>query len=251
MTKLKLFAALLAGIAFSLPAAAKMYKWVDDKGVTHYGETIPPEYADKDRTELDKSGRAVKKQEVLTPEERRAGEEAAARKRADEEAALEQKRRDKALVNTYSNSDEIDLARNRNLQQVEARIRSIGSQLKMAEGNLAGLMEILSADVVAVSDGGGLRTSARRPVYGANRVARFAIGIARKEPIARVELVDVNRQPGFLFVSRSGRIMTAAVLEEVDGKISAVYAVRNPQKLRHIGRDGRLPASSQTSTLSE
>ncbi len=139
MTKLKLFAALLAGIAFSLPAAAKMYKWVDDKGVTHYGETIPPEYADKDRTELDKSGRAVKKQEVLTPEERRAGEEAAARKRADEEAALEQKRRDKALVNTYSNSDEIDLARNRNLQQVEARIRSIGSQLKMAEGNLAGL----------------------------------------------------------------------------------------------------------------
>lgn len=139
MTKLKLFAALLAGIAFSLPATAKMYKWVDDKGVTHYGETIPPEYADKDRTELDKSGRAVKKQEVLTPEERRAGEEAAAKKRADEEAALEQKRRDKALVNTYSNSDEIDLARNRNLQQVEARIGSINSQLKMADSNLAGL----------------------------------------------------------------------------------------------------------------
>jgi RNA polymerase sigma-70 factor (ECF subfamily) len=119
------------------------------------------------------------------------------------------------------------------------------------EGNLAGLMEILSADVVAVSDGGGLATSARRPVYGANRVARFAIGIARKEPIAWVELVDVNGQPGFLFLSKSGRVMTAAVLEETDGLISAVYAIRNPQKLRHIGQGGRLPASGQASALSE
>ncbi|WP_435628076.1 DUF4124 domain-containing protein [Candidatus Ferrigenium straubiae] len=139
MTKFKLFAALIAGIAFSLPAAAKMYKWVDDKGVTHYGETVPPEYAGKDRTELNKEGRAVKKQEVLTPEERRASEQSGAKKRAEEEAALEQKRRDKALVNTYSNSSEIDLARNRNLQQVEARITSINSRLKMAEDNLAGL----------------------------------------------------------------------------------------------------------------
>ncbi len=118
------------------------------------------------------------------------------------------------------------------------------------EGNLAGLMEILSADVVAVSDGGGVATSARRPVYGADRVARFAIGIARKEPIARVELVDVNGQPGFLFVSKSGRVTTAAVLEEADGRIAAVYAIRNPGKLRHIGRDGRLPMGGQTSALS-
>jgi RNA polymerase sigma-70 factor (ECF subfamily) len=108
------------------------------------------------------------------------------------------------------------------------------------EGNLAGLMEILSADVVAVSDGGGKRTSARRPVYGADRVARFAIGIARKEPIARIELAEVNGQPGFLFLSRSGRVTTAAVLEEADGRIAAVYAVRNPEKLRHIGTGGRV-----------
>ncbi len=139
MTQFKLFAVLIAGIAFSFPVAAKMYKWVDDKGTTHYGETIPPEYAHKDRSELDKSGRVIEKKEVLTPEERRAGEEADAKKRADDEAALERKRRDKALVNTYSNEKEIDLARNRNLQQVEARINSASSQLKMAEGNLAGL----------------------------------------------------------------------------------------------------------------
>lgn len=139
MTRLKLAVALIAGIAFSLPAAAKMYKWVDDQGVTHYGETVPPEYADKDRSELNKAGRVIKKNEVLTPEERRAKEQADAEKRAEDEAAREQKRRDKALLSTYSNEKEIDLARGRNLQQVEARINSINSQLKMAEGNLAGL----------------------------------------------------------------------------------------------------------------
>ncbi|HEU0283116.1 MAG TPA: DUF4124 domain-containing protein [Gallionella sp.] len=139
MTQFKLFAALIAGIAFSFPVEAKMYKWVDDQGTTHYGETIPPEYAGKDRAELNKTGRVIKKEDILTPEERRANEQADTKKRADEEAALERKRRDKALVNTYSNEKEIDLARNRNLQQVEARINSINSQLKMADSNLAGL----------------------------------------------------------------------------------------------------------------
>lgn len=110
------------------------------------------------------------------------------------------------------------------------------------EGNLAGLMEILSADVVAVSDGGGKLASARRPVYGANRVARFAIGIARKEPIARVELADINGQPGFLLITPGGRVRTAAVLDEGDGRITAVYAIRNPEKLRHIGDGGRIEA---------
>lgn len=139
MTNPGLLIALVVGLAFSLPASAKMYKWVDDKGTTHYGETIPPEYAGKDRTELNKAGREVNKKEILTPEERAAKEQADAEKRNAAEAALEQKRRDKALVNTYSNSKEIDLARNRNLQQVEARINSINSRIKMATDNLLAL----------------------------------------------------------------------------------------------------------------
>lgn len=141
MIKYRLFVALVIGMTFSLPAAAKMYKWVDDKGVTHYGETIPPEYAHRDREELNKAGRVVEKKEVLTPEERHARELEDIRKREDEEAALEQKRRDKALLNTYSNVKEIDLTRDRSLQQVEARINSIGSQLKMAEDNLKALQK--------------------------------------------------------------------------------------------------------------
>ena len=138
MIKSKLLIVFIAGLAVCLPASAKMYKWVDDKGVTHYGETIPPEYANKNNVELDK-GRTVKKTDILTPEERRANEAAEAKKRADEETALESKRRDKALINAYSNEQEIDLARSRNLQQIDARVNSINSQVKMASDNLAGL----------------------------------------------------------------------------------------------------------------
>lgn len=140
MLKASLLATLIISATFSLPAAAKMYKWVDDKGTTHYGETIPPEYANKDRVEMDK-GRVTKKVEVLTPEERLAKKEAETKKRDEDKAALDLKRRDVTLTNTYSNSDEIDLARKRNLQQVEARITSNQSQLKMASASLAGLQQ--------------------------------------------------------------------------------------------------------------
>jgi len=141
MINYRLIVALVIGMTFSLSAAAKMYKWVDDNGTTHYGETIPPEYANKDRAELNKAGRVVDKKEVLTPEERRAKELEDIKKREDEEAAVEQKRRDKALLNTYSSVKEIDLARTRNLQQVEARLNSISSQIKMAGDNLTGLQK--------------------------------------------------------------------------------------------------------------
>ncbi|OGS97131.1 MAG: hypothetical protein A3H31_08855 [Gallionellales bacterium RIFCSPLOWO2_02_FULL_57_47] len=151
MTENKFPAALILGISFilgisvSLPAAAKLYKWVDENGTTHYGETIPPEYAGKDRAELNKAGRVIKKQDVLTPEELRAErtsrEQEEARKLSEEQAILERKRRDKALVDTYSSSGEIDLARKRNLQQIELRINGINANIKRASDNLQGLQK--------------------------------------------------------------------------------------------------------------
>ncbi|MCK9201250.1 MAG: DUF4124 domain-containing protein [Gallionella sp.] len=141
MTQSRLLIILIASLSFSLPAAAKMYKWVDDQGVTHYGETIPPEYANKDRTELNKTGRAIKKDEVLSPEKRLAKKEAEAKKRAEAEAVLESKRRDKALVNTYSSPAEIDLARSRNLQQIDARVSGAGAQAKIVSDSLLGLQK--------------------------------------------------------------------------------------------------------------
>ncbi len=153
MNKSKLLFALIASFTFSPLAIAKMYKWVDDKGTTHYGESIPAEYANKSRTEFSDKGRAIRKEEVLTPEQRRAKEASDEKARRENEAALAQKRHDKALISTYSNTAEIDLAKRRNLQQVEARSSSLASQLKMSNDSLQGLREEAAA-----------RTKAGRPV---------------------------------------------------------------------------------------
>lgn len=137
----KLLIAIFVGFSISFPVMAKLYKWVDEKGVTHYGETIPPEYADRDRAELNQSGRTVKMIEIPTAAERKAQEEADKKKHSEEKAAIEEKRRDQTLVRTYSNSGEIELARNRNLQQVNARIKNNSSQLNMANDNLLSLQK--------------------------------------------------------------------------------------------------------------
>jgi len=120
-------------------AEAKLYKWVDDNGTTHYGETIPPEYANKDATRFSDKGRVEKRIEKLTPEEQRAKEAAEEKKKAEQQVAMETKRRDTALLSTYSNESEIDLARDRGLQQVEARINSFNTMLLSAKDSLLGL----------------------------------------------------------------------------------------------------------------
>lgn len=141
MTNFKLLLALITGITLSFPVSAKLYKWVDDNGTTHYGETVPPEYANKDRVELNQTGRVIKSDEILTPERRRAKEQEDAKKREDANAALEQQRHDKTLIQTYNSVKEIDLARIRSLQQVDARINVINSYIKSANDNLLGLQK--------------------------------------------------------------------------------------------------------------
>lgn len=136
-----LLVTLLLSITFSLPAEAKLYKWVDNNGVTHYGEVIPPEYADKDRVELNKDGRVVKQEEIMTPEKRAAREQADARKRSEAQLATDRQRHDKTLLNTYSNVNEIDMARQRSLQQIDARISAIQSSVRTATSDLAGLQQ--------------------------------------------------------------------------------------------------------------
>ncbi len=137
MTNARIFCAgLVLFVAFIATAEAKLYKWVDEKGVTHYGETIPPEYADKDNVQFSDQGRVIKKNEKISAEEQRALDEIAARKVAEDKAALEQRRKDNMLLSTFSNENEIDLARDRNLQQVEAVINSIQLLQKSAQENL-------------------------------------------------------------------------------------------------------------------
>lgn len=133
----------------ALPAQAKLYKWVDNQGMTHYGETIPAEYADKDRAEMSKSGRIVNKVDVPTPAERQSKAAQDAKDKAAADADRASKLRDKSLLNTYSNVKEIELSRQRNTQQVDIRIDSTTKQLTEANAALLEVQKKIAAKTKA------------------------------------------------------------------------------------------------------
>lgn len=135
MLKSKMFIvlALLPLALFSMAAEAKLYKWVDKNGETHYGEVIPPEYAGDKKVQIE-HGMEVQQAPAAAP-----GQPKAAAKKTP--AEVEQERRDRALLNSYTNEGEIDLARDRNLQGVNARINGIQLQLKSAQDDLNGYLK--------------------------------------------------------------------------------------------------------------
>ena len=132
----------LAGLAFALAladaaGAAKIYKWTDEKGVTHYGEAIPPEYKDRPAAELNRGGVTLRKWDAVSAaEQRRPTEEQVAREREEKQRAFEQRRRDMALVNTYTSPKEIDEARERTLQLPLQSIRTLEPRVKKAQDKL-------------------------------------------------------------------------------------------------------------------
>lgn len=97
-------------------------------------------------------------------------------------------------------------------------------------GNLAALINVLDPDIVLSSDGGGYVTAARKPVYGADRVARFLFGAMTKNPTT--EVLDQETTDGLGFALwEEGRIIGVATFDVVDGAIARVRLMMNPNKL--------------------
>jgi chromosome segregation ATPase len=140
MMRILLVAMLMACLVAPAWAAKPMYKWVDDKGKVHYGDTIPPEYAKQGNEEMSRSGRVIKETPpAATPEQIKAKQEAEQRARELKEALLEQKRRDKALLATYNSLDELDLAEKRNIEQIDLQIKSNELSIKSVSERQDGL----------------------------------------------------------------------------------------------------------------
>lgn len=119
---------------FCFSAEAKLYKWVDAQGVTHYGEVIPPEYANRDTKQLE-HGRITDRKETFDTDKINSKKA----ETPEDKAAVDARRRDAALLNSYSNEKEIDLARDRSLLQIEARINSYTTLKKSVQETLDGL----------------------------------------------------------------------------------------------------------------
>ncbi len=103
---------------------------------------------------------------------------------------------------------------------------------------------MLAPDVVWTADSGGKASAARRPVVGADKVARAVVGLISRGlqlPDVRAEMATYNAAPAVVLYS-ADRLEGVFTVEIVDGKITNFYAMRNPDKLaavttvRHISR---------------
>jgi len=111
-----------------------------------------------------------------------------------------------------------------------------------ATGDLDGLMAMLAPDVAWTADSDGKVSAARRPVLGADRVARLVLGFARMAGAeGRVEAAVYNSAPAMVLYL-GDHLEGVVTFEVVDGRITNFYAMRNPEKLasvmvpRQIGR---------------
>ena len=100
-------------------------------------------------------------------------------------------------------------------------------------GDLQALMDTLAPDAVLIADGGGIVEAVRQPVVGAKKIVNLLGGFARFAPTAVIEPILLNGAPG-------ARILLDGVVDTVigfafqDGRISRVFAVRNPDKLQRL-----------------
>jgi RNA polymerase sigma-70 factor (ECF subfamily) len=104
------------------------------------------------------------------------------------------------------------------------------------KGEVGPLQALLAKDVILYSDGGGKRIAALNPIYGDANVARFFAGLAQKVPVAEPltwRQTTVDGLPGIVVIE-NGEVMHTMAFEIDDGRITAIYVVRNPDKLKHV-----------------
>ena len=110
-------------------AQAKMFKWMDDEGNTHFGDKIPTKYLTKEHKELNAQGAVVKTHDevkVETAEQRKEKGRLARIKKEKEALAKEQAKQDRVLLDTYTTERDLDAA-------LKARLDAVDSQLQLSE----------------------------------------------------------------------------------------------------------------------
>jgi len=105
----------------------------------------------------------------------------------------------------------------------------------MTDGDIDGLMAMLSEDAVMIGDGNG-HGAVRQPTVGAVQIARFLAGIGRlaKRQGATFSTATINGQPGAVGYLPGGTVGSAISLEIAGGEIVAIHSVVNPEKLQHV-----------------
>jgi RNA polymerase sigma-70 factor (TIGR02957 family) len=106
-------------------------------------------------------------------------------------------------------------------------------------GDLQGLLDVLAPDVVLVADGGGEVAAVPRPVLGSDQVATLLAGFRKVAPDAAVGTVWMNGAPA-VRIDLAGELDTAISVVIEDGRITRLYAIRNPHKLARLDEEAAL-----------
>ena len=116
----------------------------------------------------------------------------------------------------------------------ETRAALAAFQGALQAGNLQGLLDVLAPEVVLVSDGGGVKQAALRPIVGAEKVVRFIVGgTGKTDATISVEPTVVNGNPA-LVLRLDGEIDGVMAVRAEGARITGLYYVRNPEKLTRI-----------------
>lgn len=103
----------------------------------------------------------------------------------------------------------------------------------VATGDLAQTLDLLDTDVVLLSDGGPNHRAARRPVVGADRVARFVLNLARRGQVTALKAAELNGSAA-LVVELDDRPALVITGEQRNGKVSQLFLLVNDTKLAAI-----------------
>ena len=105
----------------------------------------------------------------------------------------------------------------------------------VVSGDVAELVAVLSPDVTLVTDGGGIRRAALRPIHSSDKVIRWILGVLRDPDVASLvpEIRALNGEPALVARGPDG-VDSVYFLTVEDGRITAVHSIRNPEKLTAV-----------------
>jgi len=126
-----------------------------------------------------------------------------------------------------------DPSRRRPVSEEERERLATAFLTASVSGDVEGIRALLAADAIMYTDGGGVVTAARKPIYGADKIARFMLGVQRKsdfpdDPVYTPVLV--NGDPGVRMDSASEGFLSIVAIEVGDGAVQGVRFFNNPER---------------------
>jgi len=141
----------------------------------------------------------------------------------------------RARAHVSARRPRVQVVRSEHAEVVERLVDALNT------GDLQGLMDVLAPDVVSVADGGGkVRGASRRPIVGAQRLARYLVGgMAKVDGVLLARATWVNGQPG-IRMELDGHLVGVVALTVADGRVTRVYSIANPDKLGRVDQEAAL-----------